>query len=176
MGFRYFFSTLGAFIAVAAGFGVYFASTDEFPVGQFNAAEYPNYALMISIAMAVVIAISAMGTQRLALRLYQPTEDIQQDRGVFSQLWLELTEAMSNYSFRWVFFGLLLIFLMVGVDVALNLYMNTFYWEFSSTHNLMFFVAAPLGVMVGTFFTGALTARIGKLPAVVWGVAGWMFC
>ena len=38
VGFRYFFSTFGSLVAIAAGFGLYFAETNEFPVGQFNAA------------------------------------------------------------------------------------------------------------------------------------------
>ena len=176
VGFRYFFSTLGALLAVAAGFGFYFAETDEFAVGQFNAAQYPNFALMMSIGMALVILVSALGTQHLARSLRQPPDDWRVERGIFAQLFYELREAMSNYSFRWVFFGLLLVFLMVGVDISLNLYMNTFYWEFNSQNNLLFFMAAPVGVMLGTFFTGALTNRVGKLPAVIWGVAGWMGC
>ena len=176
VGFRYFFSTLGALLAVAAGFGFYFAETEEFTVGQFNAAQYPNFGLTMSIGMAFVILLSALGTQHLARSLTQPSDDWRTERGVFAQLFHELREAMSNYSFRWVFFGLLLVFLMVGVDISLNLYMNTFYWEFNSQNNLLFFMAAPVGVMIGTFFTGALTNRVGKLPAVIWGVAGWIGC
>jgi len=176
VGFRYFFSTFGALIAIAFGFGYFFAATDEFPVGQFNADQYPHYALALSLGMAVIILCSALGTQRVALTLHQPAADWHRDRGLFAQLFLELRQAMSNYSFRWMFFGLLLVFLMVGVDLTLNLYMNTFYWELSTTQNLLFFVAAPLGVMIGAFFTGAITRRFGKLPPVIWGVAGWMFC
>ncbi len=176
VGFRFFFSTFGALIAIAAGFGYFFAETAEFPVGQFNAGQYPHYALAVSVGMASIILLSAVGTQRVALGLHQPSEQWQRKRGLFSQLWLELREAMSNYSFRWMFFGLLLIFLMVGVDQALNLYMNTFYWELKANQNLLYFVAAPLGVMLGAFFTGAITRRVGKLPPVLWGVGGWMFC
>jgi len=176
VGVRYFFSTLGALIAVVAGFGVYFVATEEFPIGQFNIEQYPHFAAVMSVAMAAVILLSALGTQKVALMLHQPPADWQRERGVFAQLWLELREAMSNYSFRWVFLGLLLIFLMVGVDTALNLYMNTYFWEFESLHNLGFFMAAPIGVMIGTFFTGAITERFGKLAAVLWGVGGWMFC
>ena len=176
VGFRYFFSMLGALIAVVVGFGIYFAATEDFPKGQFNAAQYPSYALMISIAMAITIAVSALGTQKVALTLYKPDVEFKTEHGVFKQLWLELREAMSNYSFRWMFYGLLLIFLMVGVDQALSLYMNTYYWEFSSNENTLFFVSAPLGVMAGTFATGTLTDRFGKLPVVIWGVAGWIFC
>ena len=176
VGFRYFFSTFGALIAIAAGFGIFFAETPEFPVGQFNIRQYPPYALSISVGMALIILLTALGTQRVALTLYQPSEHWRRERGLFAQLFIELREAMSNYSFRWMFFGLLLIFLMVGVDLTLNLYMNTFYWELRTTQNLLYFVAAPLGVMTGAFFTGAITRRVGKLPPVLWGVGGWMFC
>lgn len=176
VGIRYFFSTLGALIAIAAGFGFFFAATEEFPVGQFNVSQYPHYAMAMSLGMAIIILFSALGTQRVALTLHQPPEGWQRERDLFAQLLFELREAMSNYSFRWMFFGLLLVFLMVGVDLTLNLYMNTFYWELSTTQNLLYFTAAPLGVMLGSFFTGALTRRLGKLPPVLWGVGGWMFC
>lgn len=176
VGVRYFFNTLGALLAVVVGFGIYFAATREFPQGQFNVDQYPSYALVLSITMALTIALSALGTQKHALTLYQPPMTWQRECGVLGQLWRELIEALSNYSFRWVFIGVLLVFLMVGVDISLNLYMNTFFWELTGEDNLKFFAAAPLGVMLGTLFTGILTDRFGKLAAVIWGVGGWIFC
>ncbi len=176
VGVRYFFNMFGALLAVVIGFGVYFAATPDLPQGQFNAGQYPGYAMVISLTMAGAILLSALGTQKYALTLFQPPANWQRERSVMGQLWSESIEALGNYSFRWVFWGVLLVFVMVGVDVALNLYMITFFWELSGNQNLQFFAAAPLGVMVGTLFTGKLTKRIGKLPAVIWGVGGWMFC
>lgn len=176
VGVRYFFNTFGALLAVVAGFGVYFAATSDFPQGQFNKEQYPNYAMALSLLMVVAVLLSTFGTQKQALTLSQPAPDWRPAHGVIGQLWRELQEALANYSFRWVFMGVLLVFLMVGVDVSLNLYMNTFFWEFEGRQNLAYFMAAPLGVMLGTLFTGLVTRRFGKLNAVLWGVGGWIAC
>jgi len=176
VGVRYFFSTFGSLLAVAAGFGIYFVATSEFPQGQFNKEQYPGYALLLSLVMVTVVLLSALGTQKQALTLSQPPPEWRPQVGVFAQLWSELVDALGNYSFRWVFVGVLLVFLMVGVDVTLNLYMNTFFWELEGQQNLAYFMAAPLGVMLGTLFTGLITQRFGKLNAVLWGVSGWIAC
>ena len=47
------------------------------------------------------------------------------------RLFRELASAFRNVSFRWLFAGVLIVFLMVGVDAALNLYMYEFFWGLS---------------------------------------------
>lgn len=52
--------------------------------------------------------------------------------GSLKRMFIDMTEAVKNLSFAWLFAGQLMMFVMIGVDNALNLYMNTFFWELSS--------------------------------------------
>jgi Na+/melibiose symporter-like transporter len=75
-----------------------------------------------------------------------------------------------------MFFGVLVVFLMVGVDASLNLYMNTFFWELRSSELLYFYIASPIGVMIGATFAGKLNRWFDKKPSVVWGTSWWAAC
>jgi glycoside/pentoside/hexuronide:cation symporter, GPH family len=65
---------------------------------------------------------------------------------------------------------------MVGVDHALNLHMNTYFWELQSTGNLLFFMATPIGAIAGTFIARALNERFDKKPSIVLGTLWWAGC
>jgi len=178
VGFRLFFGTFGGLLAVIIGFGYFFASSPQFPRGQFNHAAYPPYALVLSILMAASIFITARGTQSQIPRLPQPTGPIEALDwwGVLVRMMRETIDALRNPSFRWLFLGVLIVFLMVGVDASLNLYMNTFFWELHSSDLLWFYIASPVGVMLGAFFTSKLNRWFDKKPAVVWGTSWWAVC
>ncbi len=87
-----------------------------------------------------------------------------------------MIDALRHPSFRWLFFGVLIVFLMVGVDAALNLYMNTFFWELRSSELLYFYIASPIGVMIGATFASKLNEWFDKKPSVVWGTSWWAAC
>ncbi len=178
VGYRQFFGTFGGLLAVVIGFGAFFASTPEFPQGQFNAAAYAPYALTLSVLMSLAIFASAWGTRGQIPRLQQPRGQAQSVSafGALLRMVRESIEALGNRSFRWMFFGILVVFLMVGVDGALNLYMNTFFWELRSSDLLYFYIAGPVGVMIGATFAGKLNHWFDKKPSVVWGTAWWSAC
>lgn len=66
--------------------------------------------------------------------------------------------------------------MMVGVDQALNLHMNTYFWELRSTGNLLFFMAIPVGALTGTFFARSINTAFDKKPAIVIGTLWWASC
>ena len=73
VGYRQFFGTFGGLLAVIIGFGLFFASTPEFPQGQFNHAAYGPYALTLAVLMSLAIFTSAWGTRSQIPRLPQPS-------------------------------------------------------------------------------------------------------
>jgi glycoside/pentoside/hexuronide:cation symporter, GPH family len=178
VGYRQFFGTFGGLLAVVIGFGAFFASSPEFPQGQFNVAAYAPYALTLSVLMSIAIFLSAWGTRSRIPWLPKPRGTAQRISavGALTRMVREAVEALGNRSFRWMFFGILVVFLMVGVDGALNLYMNTFFWDLRSSDLLYFYIASPIGVMVGATFAGKLTTWFDKKPSVVWGTAWWSAC
>ena len=128
--------------------------------------------------MVISILVTAIGTRSRIPHLTQPqvTAGRMRTRAVLLRMGAELRGALNNRSFRWLFLGVLVVFMMVGVDTALNLHMNTFFWELSSTGNLSFFIAYPIGIMIGTTFAGRLNDRFDKKPSIVWGTGWWAFC
>ena len=74
VGYRTFFGTFGALIAVFAGFQLFFAASPEFKNGQLNAAAYAPYALFISVLMAITIFWSAWGTRSAIPFLHRGTQ------------------------------------------------------------------------------------------------------
>lgn len=176
--YRYFSSYLGVLLALGIGFAVFFVATEKFPEGQFNRAAYAPYAATLGIIMAVTILLSAFATAGRIPSLPQPTAAMERGtwRQVPGRLIGEMRRALTNRSFAWLFAGVLVIFTMVGVDATLNLHMNTYFWELNSKGNLFFFLASPIGVLIGTFFARRLNELLDKKACILLGVAGWAGC
>lgn len=176
--YRQFFSTFGALAALAIGFGLFFYDGGDGQPGQFRVEAYSPFAALLALLMAASICWSAWGTQH---RLpYLPQAQGEAERlsatGVVVRMGRELRQALGNRSFAWLFAGVLIVFTMVGVDSALNLHMNTFFWELSGGANFAFFAASPIGVMVGAFFVGAMNRRFDKKACVLFGTSWWSIC
>ena len=172
--FRLAFGTLGGFIAVALAFLVFFVPTSEFANGQLNQAAYAPYAVTLALLMMVTIWLSAWGTRK-QIPFLPPPPAVVLPLSV-SRVFAEVRLALQNRSFRWLFIGVIIVFLMVGVDAALNLYINTYFWELKPREIFLFSVAAPVGVIIGSAFTRSIHARWGKKPGVIFGTAAWAVC
>ncbi len=174
VGVRQAFGTLGALIAVILAFRVYFVASDEFVNGQLNPAAYSPFAFVLCGLMVVTIWISGIGTHKEIPNL--PPAPANPQPFSFSRVFNETKLALENVSFRWLFLGVIIVFLMVGVDGALNLYMNTFFWELDAVDMTYYQVATPIGVIVGTLFTRYIHAKWDKKPGVVFGTGWWALC
>ncbi len=176
--YRYFCSYAGHFITYGLGFGLFLADSEAFPKGQFDVAKYVPFGATLALITAGVVIISALGTHKRIPFLVQPLQRQRFDGAlaVVKRTLKESREALTHRTFRWLFAGILLVFTMVGVDTALNLYMNTYFWELASTGNLMFFMATPVGALLGTLVARRLNERFGKKPSVVYGTLWWALC
>lgn len=172
--YRQGFSTVGNLAAVALAFLVFFVSTDDYANGQLNREAYSPFSLTLGVLMVITIWISAFGTHR-QIPLLPPGPKVPE---AFSagRVFREAKLALGNRSFRWLFMGVIVVFLMVGVDAALNLYMNTYFWELKPGQIFQYVVALPVGVIVGTFFTRRLHALWGKKVGVLLGTSCWAIC
>jgi Na+/melibiose symporter-like transporter len=166
--FRQFFGTFGGAAASIIGLGYFFA--DEHG-GRLSVENYTPYALTLAILMVVTIWYSAWGTQKEIPFLLPPT--VKPKRSIGGNLAFELKEAFQNSSFRWLFFGVLIVFIMAGVNGALDLYMFQYFWELTGRQMLYLQVAQVVGLMIGTFFTAILHRFTTKRFGVVLGTAAW---
>ena len=172
--FRTFFSTLGGLLAYVLGFGWFFADSRG---GQIEPANYPPFALGIAVVMAVTILWSGWGTRHRIryLRAPEPTPGLSLGQ-VLLRVFRDLRRALDNRSFRWLFGGVLILFVMVGVDSALSLYMFNYFWELPSSYTLWLFLVLPVGALVGAPFTRYLHTFINKHTTVLLGTSWFAVC
>jgi Na+/melibiose symporter-like transporter len=170
--FRYFFSYVGGILTYGIGFLYYFPDT------QFDAEAYGPFGITLSLLMMASVLLTAMGTRGRIPHL--PASRVSHDKispwSVLKKTLSEIRSALTNQSFRWLFSGVLIVFAMVGVDNALNLHMNTYFWELQGQGNLYFFAATPVGALLGTAFASTFTRWFDKKPSVIIGTLCWALC
>jgi Na+/melibiose symporter-like transporter len=175
--FRIFFATLGTLTAVALGFGIFLTDTSD-EHGLFDLDQYPLFAGTLSLLSIFVMLACALGTQKASTQLYQPEPRVRSWKlsGLLRQLLTDLRTALRNRTFRALFLGLLVTAIMIGVDASLSLHMNSFFWGLTSAQNMPFFIATPVGQLIGVLFTHRLGVLFDKKPIVLWGTGCWLVC
>jgi len=177
--YRFFFGYTGQMLAYFIGFYIFFADSPDFPHGgQFNREAYLPFGITMAAITLVVVLWSAWGTQSRIIHLVQPTVQHRYSGAwsVLRKAYADLGDALTNVSFRWLFVGALISYTMVGTDQALNLHMNTYFWELPSEGNLFFFMATPVGAVIGTFFCRKTNERFGKKQTLIFGSLWWVTC
>jgi GPH family glycoside/pentoside/hexuronide:cation symporter len=174
-------NSLGCVATYALAFMVFF------PVTQRDPEAYPAYALCLSLIMGAAMLISALGTHRLIPQLIQPTKPVV--RATPWHILAETVHALGNRNFRWYFSGALMIYMIIGVDTALLLYLNSYLWQIEGQALTWITCGLFVGFLLGAPFTRLLQARFDKravligstlligffqaLPVVCW-LMGWM--
>ena len=92
---------------------------------------------------------------------------------VLRRLAAEARSAFSNASFRKLFGGVLLIYVLVGTETALALYVYEFFWGLGSREILLLSMVYPAGLVVGAAFTARLHSIWDKCPTLIFGTIGW---
>lgn len=166
--FRQFFGTFGGAAVSIIGLGYFFADANG---GRLAVENYAPFALTLGVLMVITIWYSAWGTQKEIPYLLPPS--VKPARSIGGNLMFELKEAFQNASFRWLFFGVLIVFIMAGVNGALDLYMLQYFWELKGSQMLWLQMATVIGLMLGTFLTSTLHRYTSKRFGVVLGTAAW---
>ena len=169
--YRQFFATLGTASVYAIGLGYFFADERG---GRLAAENYAPFAITLGVMMVITIWYSAFGTQKEIPHLSAPAP--KPKRNPVTQLFLDLREGIANRSFRWLFSGVLIVFIMAGVNGALDLYMFEYFWELTSGEMFVLLMASIAGLMVGVTITTPLLRRTSKLFGVTVGTAVWAVC
>jgi Na+/melibiose symporter-like transporter len=165
---RQVFGVLGLFSVVICSFGYYMADDRG---GRMQAANYPPFAMLLGVLMLITILISAAGTQKEVR--YLPRASESRGGNIANRLLGEILDAFTSPHFRWLFAGVLIIFVMVGVNNALDLYMSEFFWALEGLQIQLLLLAAPVGLIAGAPLTRLIHARWDKKPALIGGTSGW---
>ncbi|MCB1692075.1 MAG: MFS transporter [Pseudomonadales bacterium] len=166
--FRQFFGTFGGAAASVIGLFYFFADAHG---GRLSVENYAPYAMTLGVLMVVTIWYSAWGTQKEIPHLLAPMR--RETRGIAGNLSFEVKEAFQNASFRWLFFGVLIVFVVAGVNGALDLYMLQYFWELTGQQMGYLQLASVVGLMIGAFLTSTLHRYTSKRFGVVLGTAAW---
>jgi GPH family glycoside/pentoside/hexuronide:cation symporter len=127
--------------------------------------------MTLGILMVITIWYSAIGTQKEVPHLSIPPEKPQMR--LIKRLRQEVVEAFANDSFRWLFFGVLIVFIMAGVNSALDLYMLQYFWEMKGFEMLILQVSTLIGLVLGVFLTSTLHRYTDKKFGVILGTGAW---
>jgi Na+/melibiose symporter-like transporter len=170
--YRTIFGVVGNALTILLGFSIFFVDRGDV-AGTLNADAYPAFALAFAVVMCVTIWLSAAGTHdRIATlpRPRGPAERLSVGRTLM-RVFTDLASAVRNHSFRWLFAGVVIVFIMVGVQSALGLYMGNYFWELTSQELKWVALASPLGFILGAPFTRLINRRFDKKPSLVLGTA-----
>ena len=174
VGFRMFFNIVGGFAATLIGFQFFFSPTAQFPVGQMNGSAYAPFAATLGLIMVVSIAWSAWGTRQFIPYLSVPANDKRVSVGqALRRTFVDMAEALRLPDFRWLFSGVLLVYLMIGTNAALDIYMYTYFWEFSSSVIVLLTPTYAIGAVLGLLAAPAFQRRYGKRAGLLFGTVTW---
>ena len=170
--YRTIFGVLGNAAVILLGFSLFFVDQDGV-AGTLRSEAYPPFALTFGALMCVTIWLSAAGTHDRIPYLPQPRGKAERISvgAMLLRVFTDVAAAVRNRSFRWLFAGVIIVFVMVGVQAALGLYMGIYFWELTSDELKWVALAPPVGLIVGAPFTRLLNRRFDKKPSLVFGTA-----
>jgi glycoside/pentoside/hexuronide:cation symporter, GPH family len=168
---RGFFSVLGLLSVATGGFFYFFRPTAEFTNGQLNPSAYPFFALVFSIAMAISIWLSAIGTHSEIPNLPQAPENIQ--RFSLIRFFNEVKSVFQIGSFRKLFGTALLTYAIIGTTTGLAIYFYTYFWGMTSKQAGIVIIATMLGIIFSSLIARRLSNIIGGkkqtlIAGIVW--------
>ena len=108
-------------------------------------------------------------TQKEVRHLSEPAP--KPKRNVFAQVVWDVFASFTNRSFRWLFFGVLVVYVMAGVNGALDLYMFQYFWELTGREMMWLNMGTVLGLLCGVFLVVPILRYAGKRTGVL-GTAG----
>jgi len=149
------------------GYGIFFASTPEYPQGQLNPDVWFPFALTGAIFMVAAVLYSSFTTKDEIKGLSKWTGNI-----TLIEILSELFIAVSNKSFLIFFFGNLFLSLAWGLANSLTLFVNTYFWEFEATQIKYFLPIYLIGTLLAFYITPRIIKILEKRTVVLIAIAG----
>ena len=163
MAYRFVFGFVGGIGTALLGYLVFFGTQPDGTDGRLVPETYRAYSFVCAAIMAAAILICSLGTHRLIPSLRPPP----QGQLTLESFFRELGVVLRNRSYRNVVLGLLFASSAAGFNEVVGLYVNTFFWEFSTDELSVFLVAIILAVMVAAPAARPISERYDKKDAAV---------
>jgi glycoside/pentoside/hexuronide:cation symporter, GPH family len=160
---RYFFGWWGGLGMTVLAYAVFLQPDAIHPVGVLNPEGYRRYGLAAAIIILLAILVSAIGTHRFIPYLRQPPARALGIRGIFH----ELGETLSNRSFLALFAAGVFAAMAAGLQAALQIYINTYFWELTSSQISVLVLIAFASAVIAFIAAPILSRRFGKKHAAI---------
>jgi Na+/melibiose symporter-like transporter len=147
---REMFGWAGGLFNAFLAYTVFFKDTPDFIPGTKNPEPWIYYGMTGASIMCISVLITYFGTLKYHSNTKVETQ-VFNLKLIFSQILI----ALKNKSFLIFFFGYLFIAVSWGMGGSLQIYMNTYFWEFKSI-----MLASYLGIYVLATFTAFLVVPL----------------
>jgi Na+/melibiose symporter-like transporter len=162
--YRFLFGWFGGLTASQLGYLYFFAPSEAYPNGQLNAEAYGAFALVGAAMIFAAILTCALGTHRLIPSLKPPPEKTPFTLRRFTG---EIREVFGNRSYLMLVGASLFAAVAGGFNEVVGLYMNTYFWGFTTAEMGLLVVGLFFSVILAFAFTRRLTERFDKKRSVV---------
>ena len=159
---------VGWFIGAAFTFTAYtvlFPPSESDPTGLLDPTRYAPFALIVSLLIGWWMLFTTLGTLSQIPYLAQPTKNLPKIK--FGQLIAQLVAALRNRNFRLIFFAFVLTSAIGGTGQVFDVYMNLYFWEFSTQDMRWFIFFSLIGAAAAFAAVGPLQRRFEKQQIVV---------
>ena len=158
------FGALGGALLAFISYRWFFPTTEQFNPGLLNPDGYRGFSLLAGSAAVVTILICVFGTRGEIPHLKTPPPSPR-----FSPLKVvaELGELFRNYSFRALFFGMLLATTSLAVEAVFGPYMGVHFWGLTTEQLSLVPLVLIVGLICSVPLTPVFTRLLDKKKAVV---------
>jgi GPH family glycoside/pentoside/hexuronide:cation symporter len=158
LSYRYFFAWVGGLALYLVTFTFLLVPDAHHATGQTNPVGFAKYGLLASIIMFAAILISSAGTHRHIPSFRVPPK---RRMSVLAML-KEMAATWSNRSFLFLTLSGLATAMAAGVTASMNIYINTFFWEFSSKQFALLVLSVFVSAILALCGAAPLSRRFGK--------------
>jgi len=157
--YKFFFGWISGLTVSLLGYLYFLAPSEEFADGRLNPDAYSAYALVGSVIILLGILICSAGTHSQIPKLKPPPQKSPLN---LSRFIADLKPILANRSYMMLVAGSLFAAIAGGFNEVVGLYMNTYFWEFTTEEISVIVYTFAVSTLIAVTLTRPLTARYDK--------------
>ena len=165
MSYSNFMGAIGTTATSFVALSLFFGATTEYPRGLLNPAGYAPFGVAAALTLLALHILCAVTTARQIPNLKQPGPETATFRPM--DFIRDMRAAFSNRNYVFLLVAVFFLALMVGLRGAMNLYINTFFWELTSEQIRWFAFSNLAGFFVSFLASARLHEAFDKRRAMV---------
>tara|TARA_B100000686_G_scaffold90483_1_gene97096 strand:- start:983 stop:2434 length:1452 start_codon:yes stop_codon:yes gene_type:complete len=144
--------------------------TDQFLDGRYNPDAWSEYGLVASLLILLGILVTSIGTHKHIPNLLEPPE---RKKIKIRDVFMELKETLlKNRSYMFLFVSGLFAAMAGGIEAAMAIYFDSFFWELSLDDMLTRGLCIYLSPLIALYLAPRFSEYFGKKKTVMYV---WLF-